>query len=116
MDPNNMTDEEKKVAMMRAAKQCNFLCLFLCCAAAFGCGLTATGYCSFVLRNIELSEDSTTACAELGIPEDQCLPMTENHGVGFFGWQATVPVDQLVCFSYTEYIDGKFREPVPCCF
>jgi len=78
---------------------------------AFVCGLTAIGYCSFVKRQIVFTSGpaAQAICAKVNIPEDQCNAMTQNHGVGFFGWQTTVPENQLVCMSYTQYIPGAFQ-------
>ena len=103
-----MTPEQKS----QVVGQCAFLWVTILSLAAWICGLAATGYCSFVKRNIELATNSTFVCAslelEIGLETDQCTAMTQNHGVGFFGWQTTVPENQLVCMSYTQYVPSKF--------
>lgn len=107
MNYDNMSDEDK-AKLHRAAGQCNFTCLFLFCSAAFICGITATSYCAFVGRDINATQDAATICEDAtNSTADQCASFFNNHGVGFWGWQATVPVDQTVCLSYTQYINGK---------
>ena len=104
IDPKNLTPEQKR----QAIGQCNFFWLYLLSTAAFVCGLVATCFCSFVKRNIEFVSDSTTLCYAVGLNGTQCSAMTQNHGVGFFGWQTTVPVNQFACMSYTQYIPSMF--------
>ena len=86
--------------------QCNFTCLFLFCSAAFMCGLTATSFCAFVSRDVIPTADGKQICEELATA-DQCGSLLDNHGVGFWAWQATVPVDQLVCTSYTQWVNSE---------
>jgi hypothetical protein len=107
IDPNDLTPDQKR----QVVGQCNFFWLSILSTVAFACGLTATGYCSFVKRNIVFTSTSAAQqmCEESGFTSSQCGVMTQNHGVGFFGWQTTVPVNQLVCMSYTQYIPSKFE-------
>jgi hypothetical protein len=108
MDPATMSDEEKKTAMVRAAKSCNFFCLFLACTAAMSCGLAATGWCAFVTRDVQIDYSQVPAiCEQYGATAAQCETIAGGPvGVGFYGWLGTVPVDQPVCFSYTQWIEG----------
>ena len=94
--------------MYQTAKKCNYVCLFLVCTTAFIMSLYATAFCSFVNRNIELQDGATigSVCSSLDIPQDQCTSMLDNHGVGFWAWEMTIPVDEQACFSYTQYVDG----------
>ena len=89
--------------------QASFFCLAIFSLAAFVCGLSATGYCAFARRTIVAGANFDEVCSTYGIPADQCLTLTKDNGVGFWGWQTTVPVDQTVCFSYTQYIGSKYR-------
>jgi hypothetical protein len=104
-----MTPEQKS----QIVGQCTFLWVTILSLAAWICGLAATGYCSFVKRNIEFASNSTLVCEALasaiGLETNQCTAMTQNHGVGFYGWQTTVyPENQLECMSYTQYVPSKF--------
>ena len=105
IDPNNLTPDQKR----QVVGQCNFFWLSIFSMVAFMCGMTATGYCSFVKRNVIFasSEGRIAMCEAASIPESQCDVMTQNHGVGFFGFQTTVPVNQLICMQYTQYIPSK---------
>ena len=104
IDVNDLTPEEKR----QVVGQCNFFWLSIFSMVAFLCGLVSTGYCSFVKRNVEFAFDPIKMCEAVGMDETQCGVMTQNHGVGFFGWQTTIPVNQVVCMSYTQYIPSKF--------
>ena len=110
INPNNLTPDQKR----QVVGQCNFCWVSILALAAFTCGLTAIGYCSFVKRTIVFAnpDGPGALCAANNITDSQCSAMTQNHGLGFFGWQTTVQVDevdQLVCMSYTQYIpyNGK---------
>jgi len=85
---------------------CTYFILIIFSLAAVVCGLICTGWCSFVKREIDFQDNSTIVsfCTSLN-QTAQCLDLVNNHGVGFFGWQGTVPVDQQVCFSYTQWIN-----------
>lgn len=108
MNYDNMTDEER-ARLNRAVGQCNFICLFLFCSAAFICGITATSFCAFVSRDVTTTQDVAAFCEELfNATESQCTSFLDNHGIGFWAWQATEPVDTTVCLSYSQYVDGKF--------
>ena len=39
----------------------------------------------------------------------QCSEFAQDHGVGFFGWQGTIPGDTQVFFSYTQWINSKWK-------
>jgi len=98
------TEEEFK-----RAGQCSYMMVTLCCTAAFFCGLYSTGYCDFVNRDITVSGgDVSAACATLGFASDAtvCETFLGNQGIGFYGWQATIPVNQKVCLSYTQPVPG----------
>lgn len=94
-------DEDKK----RMAGLCSFTLVTLFSTAAFICGLYATGFCSFVARDIELAANYNNpiqACNDLGLDATVCNVFLGKHGVGFYSWQGTVPQDQTVCLSYTQ--------------
>lgn len=99
---------DDKAKMYKAAKQCNFFCLFLVCTTAWIMSLYATAFCAFVDRsvNFQAQDNVDSVCATLSIPEDQCVSILGEHGVGFWAWEITVPEDQQVCFSYTQYVNG----------
>ena len=105
IDPNNPTPDQKR----QLVGQCNFFWLTILSLAAFTCGLMAIGWCSYVKRTIVFAnpDGPGALCAANNITDSQCSAMTQNHGLGFFGWQTTIPVDQLVCMSYTQYIPSK---------
>lgn len=110
MNYDNMSDEDKE-KLNRAVGQCNFTCLFLFCSAAFICGITATSFCAFVSRDVVPAADAKEICDQLtNSTSDQCGSYLNNHGVGFWGWQATVPVDQLVCMSYTQWVNSEYKK------
>ena len=108
MNFKNLSPEQKK----EAAGLCNFFWLAIITTAAWICGLTATGYCSFVKREIIINDATNGTFASLCnyVGDSQCNAMAKNHGVGFYGWQATIPVDQVVCLSYTQYIYSEFMQ------
>eukprot|EP00797_Seminavis_robusta_P010406 Sro176_g077440.1 n/a (186) ;mRNA; r:62536-63093 len=35
-----------------------------------------------------------------------CNVFFTQHGVGFYGWYATVPVDTQLCFTYDQFVTG----------
>mmetsp|Transcript_34117 Transcript_34117/g.38176 ORF Transcript_34117/g.38176 Transcript_34117/m.38176 type:complete len:356 (+) Transcript_34117:45-1112(+) len=41
-----------------------------------------------------------------------CSSLLQNHGIGFSYWQATIPVDQTVCFTYTQLTPWGYVSPV----
>jgi hypothetical protein len=92
---NQPSDEEKK----QAAGKCAYILVTLFSTAAFICGMYANAYCNFASREVEFVEgfDLAAACADL----DLCNTLFTNHGVGFYGWYATVSVNEQVCLSYT---------------
>jgi hypothetical protein len=97
------SDEEKK---QEAVGHCVYVLVSLFGTAAFICGMSANAYCDFASREVEFVEgfDLAAACTDLnltGTQEQICNTILTDHGVGFYGWYATVPVDQQVCLSYT---------------
>ena len=116
MDAENMTYEQKK----EMAGKCNFMLISLFCTAAFICGLYSTGWCDFVERNITLVADyanAAEACAAAGLDTATCTAFADNHAVGFYSWQGTIPVEnQVVCLSYTQPVAGVgYVEVSICC-
>jgi hypothetical protein len=60
-----------------------------------------------VSRDVVPSADAKEICEQLTNNfTDQCGSFLNNHGVGFWNWQATFPVDQIVCQPYTLWIDN----------
>jgi hypothetical protein len=106
MDPSNISDEEMEKKREAVGKGC-FMLLSLFSTAAFICGMYANAYCDFAHREVVFSPDFdlATACSELDftdtVLESACTTLFSEHGVGFYGWYGTVPVDQQVCFAYT---------------
>ena len=100
---NDMTEAQKK----EVVGKCCFSFLFLFCSVAFICGLYANAYCDFASREIIYKDgfDVNSACEDLGFTdpgyEAICQSLFSEHGVGFYGWYGTVPVDTQVCFDYT---------------
>lgn len=102
MDPNNLSDDQKRQVVGKA----NFCCLSIYSCIAFICGIYATAYCAFVQRNVETGSGFQSYCTSEGIDQGLCNTLTENHGVGFWTWQTTVPQNQVVCLGYTQWIPG----------
>lgn len=99
---DQMTEEQKKEAVGR----CSYALLSLCTCAAFLCGLSANAYCDFLDREVDYEDDFDlqSACEDLGLTgsgSQMCTTLLEKHGVGFYGWYGTVPIDTQVCFPYT---------------
>jgi hypothetical protein len=99
---SEMSDEEKK----RMTGEGNFCCTSIFSCIAFICGLYAAWNCSFLEREVVLSDDFLTNCEAADIPEDVCNALTLKHGIGFYGFEVTVPIDETICLDYTQYIDG----------
>eukprot|EP00550_Attheya_septentrionalis_P011292 CAMPEP_0198302950 /NCGR_PEP_ID=MMETSP1449-20131203/56633_1 /TAXON_ID=420275 /ORGANISM="Attheya septentrionalis, Strain CCMP2084" /LENGTH=261 /DNA_ID=CAMNT_0044005429 /DNA_START=1316 /DNA_END=2101 /DNA_ORIENTATION=- len=99
---DNMSADEKR----RAAGQGNYFCASLFCCIAFICGMNAAWACSFLEREVVLSENFTADCMAAEISEDVCNALTETQGIGFYGFEVTVPVDQRLCLGYTQHIEG----------
>ncbi|KAG7344629.1 hypothetical protein IV203_019040 [Nitzschia inconspicua] len=100
---DSMNSEEKK----RSVGLCCFSLLGLVSTAAFICAVYSYAYCDFATRYIELTEgtDPNTVCETSGFSTDLqpvCEALIQTHGVGFEGFWVTVPVDQQVCFPYTQ--------------
>ena len=105
MNAENLTYEQKK----ELAGKCNFFLISIFSTAAFFCSLSSTSWCDFVARNIQLvdSVDSVaSACQELNLTSVTCNAFLDKHAVGLYAWQATVPVNQVVCLSYTQAIEN----------
>ena len=78
--------------------QCNFMLLFIMSTAAIACTLASASYCNFMDRNIKLREGTDIdALCSVYTDFNNCEDLLKNHGVGFWGWQITVPIDTLVC-------------------
>ena len=94
----------------KSAGICTCFCVAIFSLAAFCCGVSATGYCGFVQRDIQIKGNASALCDGLqgSMSSDECATLLDSHGVGFFGWQATVPTDQKRCFSYTQYVTGMY--------
>lgn len=102
-DYNDLTYEEKK----ELAGKCNFLLITVFVTAAFFCGLSSVGWCDFVARDIQLVESVESvdeACLALNLTSLVCSAFLDNHAIGLYAWQATVPVNQRVCLSYDQPI------------
>lgn len=110
-----MTPEEQK---RRNSGICCFNMLGLVSTAAFICGIYSYAHCDFLSRYVTLGPDYAagdyaSACTDLGYgggggdnadstDSQLCQSLLQNHGIGFTYWQATIPVDQTMCFSYTQ--------------
>jgi len=92
--PPELTQSMKE----RTVGQCNFMLLFIMSTAAIACTLASTSYCNFMERNVKLAEgaDIDELCSNY-TDFINCNDMLKNHGVGFWGWQITVPIDTLIC-------------------
>lgn len=100
----DLTDEQKR----RYAGICCYNLLGLFSTAAFICAVYSYAYCDFVTRYVELTpgSDPSSVCSEAGFDGaglgSVCQGLVQTHGVGFEGFWTTVPVDQQVCFQYTQ--------------
>lgn len=101
-----MTEGDSR-RIVRGIGRCNFLSLLVLATIAFVLGVFSTSYCAFVDREVVLKRDIRDICGGLEQGQDQCFTFLASHGVGFWGWQATVPKNGQVCFSYTQWIPGK---------
>lgn len=106
---DHLSDEEKQ-AIVRG--RCNYLALMIFSTVAFVQGGTTAGYCDFAERNVQFSPGSnlTSTCATLNLTswnEQVCKTFFTKHGVGFYGWYGTVPVDKQVCTSYDQFIPNR---------
>jgi hypothetical protein len=100
---NDISDEQKR----RYAGICCYNLLGLFSTAAFICAIYSFAYCDFAKRYVVLTPDTdpSTVCADNGFDgglQQVCQSLINTHGVGFEGFWATVPVNQNVCFSYTQ--------------
>lgn len=101
MDDNNLSDDKRLLA-----GKCNFMMVTIFSTAALICGMYSSYYCSFVSREVEFGPgfDLESAC-DLGSGNAVvCSTLLKKHGVGFYAWEADVPVDNTVCLSYTQFI------------
>jgi len=114
-----MTPEERK---RRTSGICCYNLLGLVSTAAFICGIYSYAQCDFLSRYVTLGPDYTpgdyaSACNDLGYDEidsagsQTCQSLLQNHGIGFTYWQATIPVDQTMCFSYTQITQWGYVTP-----
>ncbi|VEU39824.1 unnamed protein product [Pseudo-nitzschia multistriata] len=117
--PTEMTPEEQRRHM---SGLCCFNWLGLTSLAAFICGVYSFAYCNFLSRYVTLSDnyspgDFAAACSDLGYEDGDsfdaqtCQSIMEDHAIGFSYWQATIPVDQRVCFSYTQLTPWGYASP-----
>jgi hypothetical protein len=105
MPPPSLNDGEEM--KRRAVGICCYNLLGLVATAAFICAIYSYAYCDFATRYITLTEgtDIDTVCSDLGFDgglSQVCNALLQVHGVGFEGFWATVPVDEQVCFTYTQ--------------
>lgn len=92
------------------AMKCNFNCLLILTTAAVCCGMSATSWCAFAQRDITLVSGTNVedVCADAGFNnQQQCESFVNSHAVGFWAWQAVIPVNQQVCLSYTQPVANK---------
>eukprot|EP00978_Attheya_sp_CCMP212_P000406 scaffold805_cov45-Attheya_sp.AAC.2 len=99
---NDISDEDKK----RMVGETNFCCTSIFACIAWICGLTAAWNCSFLQRDVVLSDDFLSNCTAAEIPPAVCNALVDPQGIGFYGFEATVPIDHRVCLDYTQYIGG----------
>jgi len=55
---------------------------------------------------------TSTVSSGFNVGNEICSSMLQNHGIGFSYWQATIPVDQTVCFTYTQLTPWGYVSPV----
>ena len=104
----------------------NLCMVFYLAIAAFICGIYSYANCNFIARYVTLTPEYTTtgtdgtntsdytkACDDLGygsvgsdsgsnMSTEICSSLLQDHRIGFAYWQATIPVDQKVCFTYIQ--------------
>jgi len=97
---NDISDEDKK----RMVGECNFCCTSIFACIAWICGLSAAWNCNFLTRDVVLSADFISNCTAADIPSDVCNTLVDPQGIGFYGFEATIPVNHRVCMDYTQYI------------
>lgn len=119
-NPFELTPEEQN---RRKTGICCYNLLGLVATGAFICGIYSYAYCDFLQRTAVLNDaytadDYETACGDLGYSTDGdradnqiCQSILQSHGIGFAYWQATVPVDQKVCLTYTQATPWGFVTP-----
>lgn len=109
----------------RSAGLCCFSLLGLTSLAAFTCSVYSYAYCDFVAREVTLNPDAgydtssaglEQACEDLGYSANVgtssvCSTLLQPHAIGFSYWQATVPVDKKVCFTYTQLTPFGYVTP-----
>lgn len=87
---DDMTEEEKR----RFVGQCSFILISLYSTTALFLSLSSSAWCDFLERDIVLKPpyNSTTGCDKLGLEQITCDAFLNNHAVGLYSWQVTVPV------------------------
>ncbi|CAB9500330.1 expressed unknown protein [Seminavis robusta] len=105
---HHLTDDEKRVVLRG---NCNFLALMVLSTIGFIQSSTAAGYCDFAERHVRLAQgiSAQDACQSLTTEDWNarvCQTFLDQHGVGFFGWYFTVPVDTQFCTSYELWINN----------
>lgn len=85
--------EREKV--IRAAGQCNFSLVFLFATTAMCLSAASTSYCSFVSRDVTYDDTAVNLYCNNRTDSDQCFNFFKDQGIGFWSWQATIPVDQV---------------------
>ena len=86
--------------------------LFIMSTTAIALGMAATSYCNFMQRNVKLAEGTDVdALCDAYTDFINCDDLFRDHGVGFWGFQITVPIDTLKCYPYTIPINGAYRTP-----
>jgi hypothetical protein len=91
------TLSEEEIRLRRiAVGQCSFILVSLYSTVAIICGMSATAWCDFFKRDIKLADpyNITTGCDALGLQQTTCDAFLNNHAVGFYSWQVTVPVSR----------------------
>ncbi|CAB9523209.1 expressed unknown protein [Seminavis robusta] len=101
---DTLTDQERKAI---AVGQCNYMFLALLSVAALVCGNNAAWTCNFAERRVTYKDqfDLASTCSAANFTYDLntalCNTILTEHGVGFYHWYGTVPVNTKVCISYT---------------
>lgn len=106
MEASQQQDQEEAKRISAGKSAYSFLVLLT--SAALCCGLYANSYCSFAERKVTFVPgfNITEACSTFDLGDQYqpwCETLLSDHGVGFYGWYGTIPVDTQVCFPYTWY-------------
>ena len=113
----------------------NLCMVFYLAIAAFICGIYSYTGCNFIARYVTLTPEYTTtgtdgtntsdytkACDDLGygsvgsdsgsnMSTEICSSLLQDYRIGFAYWQATIPVDQIVCSAYTQLTPWGYVTP-----